>query len=85
MPRKACRIILEITGHRLEKLLDISEEDAKAEGVEIGYGGNYVDYVSPETVNMFARNSFLSLWEKINGAESRFDNPWVWVISFKKI
>lgn len=71
MPKIACRLYLEITGVRAEKLQDISEEDAKAEGTEIDYGAEMY------------RSAFKHLWMSINGAQSWFDNPYVWVITFK--
>lgn len=69
MPRKASRITLEITDIRIERLQDISEEDAIAEGM------------NPE----LPRAKFRSLWESINGKGSWNLNPWVWVIEFKQI
>ncbi|KKO55869.1 hypothetical protein LG59_5093 [Serratia ureilytica] len=94
MPRKACRILLEITAVRVERLNDISEEDAKAEGVRaiennFGNGPAYCDYLLPnlddaaEWYNR-ASDSFRSLWKSIYGAENWSANPWVWVIEFKR-
>lgn len=81
MPRKASRITLEITGVRVERLKDISVADCIAEGIEsVGklvpdrggfQHGEIVDYSI--------------LWECINGKGSWDANPWVWVISFKRI
>ena len=84
MPRWASRITLEITGVRVERLQDISAEDAKAEGVQppnlppeiSGVAG---DYVADE------RTSFAILWNRINGAGSWAKNPWVWVVEFKRV
>lgn len=92
MPREACRIILEVTDVRVEMLQDISEEDAIAEGVGSGFqmNGGWPDYehikngvcaVTQDT----ARMSYWSLWDKINGKGSWDKNPWVWVVSFKRI
>jgi hypothetical protein len=67
MPRWASRITLEVTGVRVERLMDISEDDARAEGVEAG-----PCYCIP----------YRRLWEQINGAGSWSANPWVWVVSF---
>jgi hypothetical protein len=61
MPRYASRISLEIVSVRVERLHDISEADAIAEGAET------------------------MLWESLNGAGSFIDNPWVWVVEFKKL
>lgn len=71
MPRIASRITLEITGVRVERLQDISEADAQAEGVVWEQGQT-------------ATNVFESLWESINGPESWEANPWVWVVGFRK-
>lgn len=95
IPRWASRINLEVTDVRLERLQEISEEDAKAEGAlwheglksadgsAIGHSGWRHD---PEhgVVWPTARDSFFSLWERINGTESLRANPWVWVVSFRR-
>jgi hypothetical protein len=79
MPKEVCRIRLEITNIRVEKLQDISEEDAIAEGISLP---NYADqaikdvhYPEPSTI-------YSLLWENINGDGSWALNPWVWVIKF---
>ncbi|HGE8495745.1 TPA: hypothetical protein ACKPX5_001574 [Serratia marcescens] len=77
MPREACRILLEITAVRVERLNDISEEDAKAEGVKAG--------VSPGYEHMMHQVAFSELWQSIYGAENWSANPWVWVIEFKHV
>lgn len=78
MPRWASRITLEITDVRLERLNEISPEDAKAEGVgNCGYAfprGNHIDI-----------ESFARLWESINGPGSWDINPWVWALTFRKV
>lgn len=71
MPRWASRITLEIVGVSVERLQDISEADAKAEGVENPFGGWVGGYQK--------------LWESINGPGSWNANPWVWVVEFKRI
>lgn len=79
MPRWASRILLEITDIRVERLQDISEADAKAEGCCYGKGGGVPDLaVSPE-------DHFPTLWESINGVGSWEANPWVWRISFRVV
>ncbi|MBW0795199.1 hypothetical protein KX852_05915 [Pseudomonas aeruginosa] len=79
MPRWASRILLEITAVRVERLQDISEEQARAEGYpaerECETGGSGLD----------AWLWFRSLWGEINGPEAFTANPWVWVIEFKRV
>lgn len=95
MPRRYSRITLEITDIRVERLQSISKEDAKAEGIlmlddNFGNGPAYCDYTLADlydTAEWFNRasDSFISLWQSIYGAESWLNNPWVWVIEFKRI
>lgn len=87
MPRRASRITLEVTEVRVERLQDISEADAKAEGAELhdGLGVGHTGWRHDRDhgfVYAFARESFRALWESINGVGSWAANPWVWVISF---
>lgn len=75
MPRWASRITLEVTDVRVERVRDISEMDARAEG--------YPQKTKPET----ARDWYHRLWDEIN-AKRGFGwdvNPWVWVINFKAV
>jgi hypothetical protein len=74
MPRWASRITLEIVSVRVERLQDISEGDAIAEGV----GGDVT--VTP----CFSVDRYRELWESINGPGSWEANPWVWVVEFKR-
>lgn len=86
MPRWASRITLEITEVRVERLQDISEADAKAEGVEPLRGGYWRHYQPGWTQHQLsAKGSFATLWDSINGPGSWDANPWVWVIEFKRI
>lgn len=92
MPRTACRILLEITGVRVERLHEISEADAQAEGVErVVAGVGWRRYCDPDSEEVGvppcgdARRSFRSLWKFINGDESWNANPWVWVVEFKRV
>ncbi len=96
MPRWASRIDLEVVKVRVERLQDISEEDAKAEGVQGGYP-TMLDWANhfkePQIAkDMVSRGGktnawycYRKLWTEINGAESWDANPWVWVIEFKRI
>jgi hypothetical protein len=82
MPRRASRILLEVVSVRAERLQDISEADAMAEGIHqsaeravenLDYPGH-----SPQ-------ETYRELFESINGAGSWDANPWVWVIEFRRI
>lgn len=78
MPRAASRILLEVTGVCAQRLQDISDADAKAEGVAL----------TPRTCTMYDgiwRDAYRDLWESINGKFSWSRNPWVWVVEFKRI
>lgn len=88
MPRWASRITLEVTGVRVERVQDISEEDAKAEGAKF-FDGRPVNHHGwrhdEHDVYATARDSFFGLWRSINGADSLAANPWVWCISFRRV
>lgn len=73
--RKGKRVRLEITDIRVERLRDISEEDAFSEGV------------TPLSVTkkLAHPESFFKLWDSIYGNGASKKNPWVWVISFKRV
>jgi hypothetical protein len=77
MPRCASRITLEVTAVRVERLNDISEKDAWAEGCE-----GFDDDV---TGGKSGYLEFAELWESINGPGSWDANPWVWVVEFRKL
>jgi hypothetical protein len=79
MPRWASRITLEITAVRVERLLKISEADAKAEGAQLAEG----PCTEPEFQSYTL--GYLNLWNSINGPDSWASNPWVWVIEFKVV
>lgn len=81
MPRAASRITLEITSVRVERLQDISEADAQAEGVTDD-GSLVTDLDGKDRGGTIA--AYATLWEVINGVGSWDDNPWVWVVSFKR-
>jgi hypothetical protein len=94
MPRWASRITLEITGVRVERLDDISEADAMAEGIEsrpLSWNSArrefmYYGWLRKHDQWSFSPiNSYESLWESINGPESWAANPWVWVVEFQKV
>ena len=86
MPRWTSRILLEITEVRVERLQDITYEEAVAEGVHrdsacrmwaaTDEGGACHKYPVP---------AFRDLWESINGAGAWDANPWIWVVEFKRV
>lgn len=76
MRRADSRITLEIVAVRVERLNDISEADAEAEGAGIPLVGHEED---------FCRWEFRAIWESINGPGSWDANPWVWVIDLKRV
>lgn len=92
MPRSSSRIILKVTGVRVERLQEITEEDAIAEGVGHGFRMNagWPDYqhIQPngicELTQDTASMSFASLWESIHGPGAWERDPWLWVIQFDR-
>lgn len=90
MPYHACRLEYPIVSIRPERLLDISEADAKNEGVVSfrpvpGDGipeTQYKNYIDPSRWLMTARGSFHSLWKSVYGVEATRRNPWVWRIEY---
>lgn len=90
MPKSAARLFLEITDIRVERLNDISENDAYAEGIDEDeledavntynyYGNSYLGRNTP------CKYVYKNLWEHINGEGSWAQNPFVWVIEFKRV
>jgi hypothetical protein len=86
MPRWISRITLEVTGVRVERLMDISESDAIAEGCS-NRGWDVTDWKYPSGFAncTIAQANFASLWQEINGPGSWAANPWVWVVAFKRV
>lgn len=90
MPRWASRILLEVTGVRVERLQDISEADARAEGIEERANAGrdparWRVYGHADRYTSDPVESYRSLWESINGAGSWDPNIWVWVVEFRRI
>lgn len=91
MPRWASRLTLELTGVRVERLQDISEAVAIAEGIDLiftwkGYPYGWRNYLREgDGTGSFAdpRDSYASLIDSINGRGSWDANPWVWVLTFR--
>ncbi len=86
MPRKYSLRTLEVTEVRVERVQDISEADAIAEGIEVCRDGDSTVIYGPHgCYTVDACDEFRRLWHSINGAESWLSNPWVWVVSFKAV
>lgn len=77
MPRWASRLTLTVTDVRLERLQDISEADAIAEGV-----GRLTTSVPKMGKSISARDAFHDIWNDINGPDAWDANPWVAAYSF---
>lgn len=85
MPKIACRLFHKVKSIKVERLQDISEQDAIAEGVQLHFRG-IVNFINrPSDVLRPYRDCFSDLWASINGPESWKANPWVWVIEFERI
>lgn len=87
MPRWAGRILLEITGVRVERLQDISEADAEAEGIapQPHHAGRWLSEHRPAISFPSPVAAFSDLWESINGPGSWDANPWVWAVEFRRV
>jgi hypothetical protein len=85
MPRGLSRITLEVTDVRVERLQEISGEDAKAEGLSWVAPTYGVPGVS-QSWHADPIESFRALWDSINDKGLGWDaNPWVWVVSFRRV
>lgn len=96
--KEHCRIWDRVINIRVERLQDISEEDAIAEGIEkmifitgehVGWKNytpkKYQDKRLPHLNKRTPVESYRTLWESVNGAGSWDLNPWVWVITTENI
>jgi hypothetical protein len=83
MPRDASRLFLEVKSVRIERVQDISEADAKAEGVDISHCFCGV----PEMKDKCHKHKFMMLWDNLydKTGYSRESNPWVYVIEFMRL
>ncbi len=88
MRRWASRLTLEVLSVRVERLHEITEEDARAEGIE--FGAEF--YVGPPYKSGAAkaygraREAFADLWDTINGKRASWaSNPWVWRVEFRRL
>jgi len=90
MPRKASRITLKIKDIRVERIQDINEEDALAEGacdpgLKAAYhASDYTEYGDEEEIPGLIKRDFQSFWNSLH-PESWKRNDWVWVISFARL
>jgi len=88
MPREACRLFLKIKDIRVERLQDISEEDALKEGFKPGYesigNGKFEDVLEREWT---AVDEFRELWQELNLKRGYGwnINPWVWIVEFERV
>lgn len=82
MPKIAARIWIKLTNVRVEQLHQITEEDAKAEGVPKERILGASD--SPSNPLTY-KYGFFNIWNNIHGYASWLENPWVWVIEFEVI
>jgi len=75
------RIPLEVTDVRVQRLQDISIADIKAEGAveKDGY------WEMGQWARQLPRSVFYDYWKELHGKGSVADNPWVWVIEFKRV
>lgn len=94
MPRAASRILLEVTDVRVERLQDISDADAIAEGIETMPEHDKNARPTGRTLGLERwpgdephwgrpQDAYAALWESINGAGSWDANPFVWAVSFR--
>ena len=97
MPKEACRIFLKVTKIRIERLNDITEADAIAEGIERWTEERmkskpthykvYFQNCKPEDLCSYTScpiDSYETLWQKINGEKSWEENPYVFVYEFER-
>jgi hypothetical protein len=81
MPRWASRLTLRVTGVRVERLQDISEEDARREGIDCSLHPGDV-----ECGCSFARVGFQKLWDDLNYDRAPWaSNPWVFALDFESL
>jgi hypothetical protein len=90
MPWWASRLTLEVTGIRVERLQDITEEDARWEGVGLVLADSF-PVAERKRITDFVRDgdrrgAFALLWDSINARRAPWDsNPWVWVVGFRRV
>ena len=87
MPRYAARLFLKVTNIRVERLQDITEEDAIAEGVLWNRAKKINELEKSNNIIDNAKTLFMRLWDSINAKRGYgWDiNPWVWVVEFERV
>lgn len=89
MPRWASRLLLEITDVRVQRLQQISEDDARAEGAPSAFAShNAIQALGGALCGSQHRYGFADLWDQINAERAGADytsNPWVWAVTFKVV
>ncbi len=91
MPRAVSRITLEVTDVRVQRLQEITEEDARAEGVtpleHVGPDQQILDGVPGRTHGTHPHVlAYACLWDSINHDRALWDsNPWIWAVSFRRL
>lgn len=99
MPRWASRLTLEVVSVRVERLQEITEEDARKEGLDWvspqPFGERWDDdredprevgYPDVGEVSGFARDNFRRLWDQINGERAPWaSDPWVWRVEVRRV
>jgi len=86
MPKSACRLWLEVVSVRLERLQDITEEDAKSEGVQSEFEVDVATFVLRQKdwkPDSSYRLGFKHAWNRINPKQPWMSNPKVYRIEFK--
>lgn len=85
MKQEHSRLTLEITNIKMERLQDISEEDARLEGFPVDHLGNYYEPSKLDPWQGYARASFSLSWNPTHKKpeEKFYANPFVWVVNFK--
>lgn len=86
MPRWASRITLQVTGVKVERLQDISEADAQAEGVEpVGVPTGRIDGHGENIEQGSYRAAYSEIWNSIHGPGAWDANVWVVAITFRRV
>lgn len=88
MPKWASRLTLRVTDVRVERLQEISEADAKAEGVELAEYETELPADPPGQAGIVRSfvHPFRDRWQQTTGKRAPWDsNPWVWVVEFERV